>query len=436
MRINDLINTDYKEHTAQNKNKILKESTDILPGDLWNAVKDKYIDIYDLDTFIKEGTDFKYKIFYDKFVGIVKTNPHDIYLFNDEGWYLKFKDISDNFEIAVIENKENKKYTRADGVEVEEIPIQPAGYANIPVKDILEDAKKQTKKISDFFTRVDSSWNVKDQVTDLLAELYRDGYFEENVFLENNNLSKGAQAAQIVAKALKGECGPSGGRGPYLHGNRVGLYSQYPTEVFRFNNDGSIVFENLAELIYQYPWYADEVFGIDSHNDEEVEEVIANFQFYKNIDELINSGSGWFIYFKDEHEDAYLELKELFNSEESVYVENLTETFHKIDKEHEDWLDNQIEANDFKIVSKRVYGWGEDKTDVHYQIISNKGNKSKEDFELAYDWLDALLEKLEAMSGCPCTLNMALQVDGYISAGFDVRGYFYDPSVYIESRDN
>ena len=51
-----------------------------------------------------------------------------------------------------------------------------------------------------------------------------------DIFLENNNMSKGAQAAQIVAQALKGECGPSGGRDPYLNGHRVGLYSQYPTE--------------------------------------------------------------------------------------------------------------------------------------------------------------------------------------------------------------
>lgn len=74
----------------------------------------------------------------------------------------------------------------------------------------------------------------------------------------------------------------------------------------------------------------------------------------------------------------------------SVFEEScLKEEFERISKDEEAWLDQRILDNNFEIVSKRDYGhYGENFDglyDVHYQIISKEGNKTREDYEEAID---------------------------------------------------
>ena len=116
----------------------------------------------------------------------------------------------------------------------------------------------------------------------------------------------------------------------------------------------------------------------------------------------------------------------------SVFEEScLKEEFERISKDEEAWLDQRILDNNFEIVSKRDYGhYGENFDglyDVHYQIISKEGNKTREDYEEAIDWIDNLLDEFEDFTGSPCTFNIGLQTDGYISCGFDCRAVFYKP---------
>ena len=101
--------------------------------------------------------------------------------------------------------------------------------------------------------------------------------------------------------------------------------------------------------------------------------------------------------------------------------DTVLENYDRISAQDEAWLDKQILAHGFNIVSKRDYGFKEPYTNVHYQIISNEGNKTKKDLENELDWLDNLLEIFEGKTGSPCTYNMGLQTDGYISCGFDCR---------------
>lgn len=125
----------------------------------------------------------------------------------------------------------------------------------------------------------------------------------------------------------------------------------------------------------------------------------------------------------------------LQRNEKDTFVED----YRRINSKEEEWLDNKIKEHNFKIVSKKDYniGYTDEKTNVHYQIISNEGNKTKNDLEKEVDWLDDLLVTFENRSGSPCTYNMGLQTDGYISAGFDCRTTSDDyKDAFVESTEN
>ena len=111
--------------------------------------------------------------------------------------------------------------------------------------------------------------------------------------------------------------------------------------------------------------------------------------------------------------------------------QKLAEDLERITSEDEAWLENKIKEHDYSIVSKRDYGhYGpnfDQQLDVHYQIISNKGNKLVKDLDADYDWLSGVLDEFEDMTGSPCTINMGLQDDRFISAGFDCRAIYYKP---------
>ena len=41
--------------------------------------------------------------------------------------------------------------------------------------------------------------------------------------------------------------------------------------------------------------------------------------------------------------------------------------------------------------------------------------------------MDKILDDFEDITGSPCTFNMGLQIDGFISAGIDCRPIYYEP---------
>ncbi len=102
--------------------------------------------------------------------------------------------------------------------------------------------------------------------------------------------NKGEQIVKVLAEALKGECGPFGGENPELKGNKLGLYSQAPTEWFVFNEDGSVDFENLEELINDDP----DNWSVDDEDDKTI--VISENKHFDSVKDLLHSDLLWFEY--------------------------------------------------------------------------------------------------------------------------------------------
>ena len=125
--------------------------------------------------------------------------------------------------------------------------------------------------------------------------------------------------------------------------------------------------------------------------------------------------------------------------EKAEVEENLKEEFARVDDKSLEQLEHNLESNGFDIVSKRDYGhYGDDNDqalDIHYQIITKEGNQTKESYEEKVQFMEDLLDEFEEMTGSPCTFNMGLQYDGYISCGFDVRAVYYKPGEdYIPNK--
>ena len=74
------------------------------------------------------------------------------------------------------------------------------------------------------------------------TEQQREKYLEhcDKKPLKESGENKGEMIAKVIAKEFEGKCGPFSEEDPKLEGNRVGLYSQNPTEWYTFNSDGSV----------------------------------------------------------------------------------------------------------------------------------------------------------------------------------------------------
>ena len=133
----------------------------------------------------------------------------------------------------------------------------------------------------------------------------------------------------------------------------------------------------------------------------------------------------WLNYPYDKYDGyAYVELSK--NCKESI-----KEEFESVPEEDLQRLENTLKENGFKIVSKQPYRGD---TSYHYQIITNEGNQTEDSFNDYVDFIEETLDEFEDETGAPCTFNMGLQVDGYISCGFDVRGVYYEPGEDIKFK--
>lgn len=122
-------------------------------------------------------------------------------------------------------------------------------------------------------------------------DIFRD-FVNDNLVIvpeSEKKLSLGERTAQLVAEAFEGECGPAGGEDPYLEGNRVGLHSQNPVEWFRFNDDGSVDFENISRLVWDNP----EDWGFEADDEEGINEFIKAYSHFDTVQDLLDSDLGW-----------------------------------------------------------------------------------------------------------------------------------------------
>ena len=112
------------------------------------------------------------------------------------------------------------------------------------------------------------------------------------------------------------------------------------------------------------------------------------------------------------------------NPIEAATQESIKEEWMQVPDEELERLEKQIDELGFKVVSKQPYAMSKD---IHYQILTKEGNQDEDSFNDYIDKFEELLDTFEEETGAPCTFNMGLQYDGYISCGFDVREMWYEP---------
>lgn len=373
----------------------LKESTNL------DTFKNETINVYDIDEFIKDVTDGEWKSHIWRDMAIITDK-------NGSGVILDYEAIGHRFtsldEPIWFELSKPEKVTiQPDGSKVTSVSIYPEARIKLTPRSIIKEAPKKEMKAGEFFNKC-FGYNQRCEfnLKSALDELTGIGHFDSDSVVESiDDRSVSIKIAGIVADNFDGDCGPMGGKSPYLDDNKVGLYSQAGTSWYTFNDDGSV------DVDYS-----------DMDDEDAAEEPI----HYNSVLELIDDGDdGWFAYFDEEPKgkENRKKIEEILQNIKDP--ETVIEEYDRITKSDEKWLDDKIIEHNFTIVSKQDYGHGDKPNCVHYQIISNEGNKTREDLEKEADWIDKLLDDFEGRSGSPCTYNMGLQEDGYISCGFDCR---------------
>ena len=124
-----------------------------------------------------------------------------------------------------------------------------------------------------------------------------------------------------------------------------------------------------------------------------------------------------------------IEEEPMVSTPEEEIQENLKEEFMTVSEDSLKDLELKFSEAGFEITSKKEYlDWFSENTKtIHYQILSKEGNQTKETFDEKIEIIDKILDDFEDITGSPCTFNMGLQKDGFISAGIDCRPIYYKP---------
>ena len=130
-------------------------------------------------------------------------------------------------------------------------------------------------------------WN--EETGKLIDDTSADELNEKDLCIHDAEMSFGAKVAKIVAEEFKGQCGPVGGTNPILNGNRLGLHSQFPCEWYVFNDDGSVDFENIEEIV-------ENCVEDGSIDEEDAKEFVKHNSHFASIEDLLNSDCDWFAY--------------------------------------------------------------------------------------------------------------------------------------------
>lgn len=372
------------------------------------SFKDELIDIYDVNQLIVDITKGEWKSHIWKDMAIITSEYGSGLILDYEAIGRKFESLDElmPFDISHPDVEE----VDADGNKHISMSMYPEARIKLSAKSIMENAPKRQEKAGEFFKKC-YGYNMRceSNLEDALKEIQDMGHFDSEDIVENINEDDpvGLKIAKIVQNTFTGDCGPVGGEAPYRKANKVGLWSQNRPIWYTFNDDGSVDVDNRE-------------YNKDFLDDEDKEE---DHIHYDSVLDLIDgkTADGWFLYFQEEigGPEASKQIHDIIQF--MGQTDELIEEYDRITKEDEDWLDKQIDNHGFKIVSKRDYGFTKPLTDVHYQIISKEGNKTEEDLEKEVEWIDSLLDKFEDRTGSPCTYNMGLQFDGFISCGFDCR---------------
>jgi|LSQX01.1.fsa_nt_gb hypothetical protein len=93
------------------------------------------------------------------------------------------------------------------------------------------------------------------------------------------------------------------------------------------------------------------------------------------------------------------------------------------DSKSVDLFEREIRNMGFKLESSRKYG-----KQIHYQVLTIEGDKTERDLKDLAKKLNTLSDTLNRYD-IPMTYNIGLQIDGYISAGIDIREKWVEDSI-------
>lgn len=173
----------------------ITDSEKLKEEDSCEAYLDKDIDVYNIKDYIQNLSDGEYTTHYVDKAAILTNNSGQGAFVDYEAIGDKFNSLDDKITIGVVPNKEE---TDEEGHRT--FYIMATHNANVPVKDILEKAPKETMKARDFFTK----YNYNDRCERNFRELckYLGSIMNESSLLEAAN-PENAEANELISTALK-----------------------------------------------------------------------------------------------------------------------------------------------------------------------------------------------------------------------------------------
>lgn len=246
-----------------------------------------------------------------------------------------------------------------------------------------------------------------DKFEEYLKEYYKDTAYEdflsykevmgESVEPEKNTRSesKGEQIAQIVADLINknGGIGPFGREKVTPEGNILYLYSQSPEEIYRFNDDGSVDFINIEDLLMDpYNW---DDYGVE--DEEEAEWFIKEYSHWKSVKGLMDSSILWF-YDLEGEEQALAEIDKVLKDYDEV-VEEAVST-----------LGRKRDAKGRFASIKPTY---DDKDYDRVQISAYNTLKNKKPYAVIYAYIK---DKSKVLLNPPLVKNSQAEVDEFVNS--------------------
>ena len=246
-----------------------------------------------------------------------------------------------------------------------------------------------------------------DMFEDFLNTKYKEKAYEdfldykeimgESVEPEKNNRSKskGKQIAQIVADLINknGGIGPFGREKVIPEGNTLHLYSQSPEEIYRFNDDGSVDFTNIEDLLMDSSNWDD--YGIE--DEEEAEWFIKEYSHWKSVKALMYSSILWF-YDLEGEEQALAEIDKVLKGHGEV-VEEAVST-----------LGRKRDAKGRFASIKPTY---DDKDYDRVQISAYNILKNKKPYAVIYAYVK---DKSKVLLNPPLIKNSQAEVDEFVNS--------------------
>ena len=175
---------EIKELVKLSNKKNLKEGYyDYMDKD-YADILDQNVDVYDLGKFIADNTDGQYEPHYMHKAAIIVTPSGKGCIADYEAIGQDFNSVNDEVKIPLHE-KETEEVDE-QGNKVRHISLMATHSVEVPVKDIINEASKQTMTYKEFFNKYKYNDRCAHNFKELIDYLKNNGMFEEEQTSEEN----------------------------------------------------------------------------------------------------------------------------------------------------------------------------------------------------------------------------------------------------------